>query len=56
MNPEGVLAAARSDKKARKGRVEYSLIERIGAASAADGAWAWPVEDAVVLEVLRTAK
>jgi 3-dehydroquinate synthase len=56
MNPEGVLAAARSDKKARKGRVEYSLIERIGAASAADGGWAWPVEDAVVLEVLRTAK
>jgi 3-dehydroquinate synthase len=56
MNPEGVLAATRSDKKARKGRAEYSLIERIGTASAADGAWAWPVEDAVVLEVLRTAK
>lgn len=52
MSPETVLAATRSDKKARRGRVEYSLIERIGAASRADGSWGWPVEEAAVLDVL----
>jgi 3-dehydroquinate synthase len=48
-----VLAGTRSDKKARQGRVEYSLIERIGAASpGADGGWGWPVDDAAVLAAL----
>lgn len=49
-----VLEATRSDKKARRGRVEYSLIERIGRASPGpDDRWAWGVEDAVVIEALR---
>jgi 3-dehydroquinate synthase len=57
MSAEAVLAATRSDKKARKGRVEYSLLERLGSASAAEGRWAHPIEDAVVLaEVRRRAK
>lgn len=51
---ERIVAATRSDKKARAGRVEYSLIERIGRASAgSDERWAWGVEDEVVLDALR---
>ena len=48
-----ILAATRSDKKAREGRVEYSLVERIGRAHAADGRWSVPVDDEVMREVLR---
>jgi 3-dehydroquinate synthase len=48
----GILEATRSDKKARQGKVEYSLIERIGRASPASGTWALPVEDALVLAAL----
>ena len=49
-----IVEGTRSDKKARQGRVEYSLIERIGQASAGpDGRWGWGVEDGVVLEALR---
>jgi 3-dehydroquinate synthase len=52
--PERIVEATRSDKKARAGRVEYSLIERIGAASAGpDGRWAWGVEDEDVVRALR---
>ena len=52
-DPPRVLEATRSDKKARQGRVEYSLVERIGRASPGpDGRWAWGVEDEVVLEAL----
>jgi 3-dehydroquinate synthase len=59
--PEGVEAAAvvaatHTDKKARRGQVEYALIEKIGTASAgADGGWGWAVDEAVVLEVLAPA-
>jgi 3-dehydroquinate synthase len=53
MTPGAVLDATRSDKKARRGRVEYSLIEKIGVASAGpDGRWGWAVEDEAVEEVL----
>ena len=49
-----ILQGTRSDKKARQGRVEYALIERIGQASPGpDGKWGWGVEDEVVLEALR---
>jgi 3-dehydroquinate synthase len=52
--PERIVEATRSDKKARAGRVEYSLIERIGTTSAGpDARWAWGVEDEVVLEAIR---
>jgi 3-dehydroquinate synthase len=53
MSAAAVLAATRTDKKARRGRVEYALIERIGAASAGgDGTWGWAGEEAVVEGVL----
>lgn len=48
MSAEAIIAATRSDKKARAGRVEYSLIERIGAAHAAGGRWSVAVEDRIV--------
>jgi hypothetical protein len=54
MSAAAVLAATRTDKKARRGRVEYALIERIGAASAgADGTWGWAGEEEAVEGVLR---
>lgn len=57
MDAGAVLHATRSDKKARQGRVEYSLIERIGRASAGpDGRWGWPVEDDAVRETLEQGR
>jgi 3-dehydroquinate synthase len=51
--PGAVLEATRLDKKARGGRVEYALVERIGRASPGpDGRWGRAVEDEVVLAVL----
>jgi 3-dehydroquinate synthase len=52
--PERIVEATRSDKKARQGRVEYSLIEQIGSASPGpDGRWGWGVDDEVVLDSIR---
>jgi 3-dehydroquinate synthase len=51
--PGVVLEATRLDKKARGGRVEYALVERIGHASPGpDGRWSWAVEEAEVRRVL----
>lgn len=47
-----VLEAARSDKKAREGRVHYALIARIGEPARLDGAWTRPVADEEVAAVL----
>ena len=47
-----VLAATHRDKKSRAGKVEYALPVRIGVMSDAGSAWAVPVDDAVVREVL----
>jgi 3-dehydroquinate synthase len=52
ITPASVLAATRSDKKARGGTVEYALPVRVGLMAAADGGYAIPVPDAVVLEAL----
>jgi 3-dehydroquinate synthase len=52
MDPAAILAATRGDKKARGGRVEYSLPAAIGAMAGADGGWGLPVPDDVVLSVL----
>ena len=52
---DALLAATRLDKKARAGRVEYSLPARVGAMAAADRGWGVAVPDDVVLEVLREA-
>jgi hypothetical protein len=51
-----VLAATRGDKKARAGRIEYALPSRVGAMVEADGRWALPVPDALVLSVLHDAE
>ena len=54
MTPEAIVAATRTDKKAREGRVEYSLIERIGTAAPAGGRWSVAVEDGIVKAALHT--
>ncbi|HVG45267.1 MAG TPA: 3-dehydroquinate synthase [Longimicrobium sp.] len=53
MGIDEVVAWTRADKKAREGRVEYALIESIGApAMSRDGRHGSPVADETVLEVL----
>src|SRR6185436_13937366 len=53
MGVDEVVEFTRTDKKAREGRVEYALIESIGApAVARDGRHGSPVADETVLEVL----
>jgi 3-dehydroquinate synthase len=47
-----ILAATRSDKKARGGKVEYALPSRIGEMEPFDDRWSTPVEDRVVLDAL----
>lgn len=49
---DAILDAARGDKKARAGRVEYALPTTIGAMAAATRGWALPVSDAAVREIL----
>jgi len=49
---DAILEAARGDKKARAGRVEYALPSRIGAMAGATRGWAMPVSDAAVREIL----
>jgi len=49
---DAIVDATRLDKKARQGRVEYSLPARIGAMAAADSGWSLPVDDQLVHEVL----
>jgi len=50
---EQILAATRSDKKARAGEVEYALPSRIGAMAGADTGYGVRVPDDVVRAVLR---
>jgi 3-dehydroquinate synthase len=50
-----VLAATRTDKKVRDGRVEYALLARIGAADDAHGAFSRAVADADVSQLLQTS-
>ena len=47
-----VLAATKSDKKARAGRVEYALPSKVGAMAGEATGWSIPVDDAAVSEVL----
>lgn len=51
--PAQLLAATRTDKKARAGVVEYALPLRIGAMAGAERGWGSPVSDELVLEVLK---
>ncbi len=50
---EQVLAEMRSDKKARHGRVEFALPQRIGEMARGDGGWSIAVPEDDVREVLR---
>jgi 3-dehydroquinate synthetase len=51
--PPELLAATRTDKKTRGGVVEYALPRRVGAMACADRGWGCPLDDELVLEVLR---
>jgi 3-dehydroquinate synthetase len=53
MDLDAVLAATRTDKKARDGAVEYALPSRIGAMAGGDRGWGIPAPDAAVLDALR---
>jgi 3-dehydroquinate synthase len=50
--PAQLLAATRSDKKARGGVVEYALPRCVGAMACADRGWGCPISDQLVLEVI----
>ena len=52
IDPQQLLAATRSDKKARGGRVEYALPASIGTMAGAATGWGLAVPDDVVLAVL----
>jgi 3-dehydroquinate synthase len=52
MTPDSIIGATRSDKKARGGRVEYSLPRRIGEMAGSESGWAQAVDDEIVREVL----
>ena len=51
-SPDAILAATRTDKKARAGAVEYALPSRVGAMAGADSRWGVRVPDETVREVL----
>jgi 3-dehydroquinate synthase len=48
MTADAVIAATRSDKKARAGTVEYALPVRLGEMAGAGGGYATPVPDDIV--------
>jgi 3-dehydroquinate synthase len=48
-----LLAATRTDKKGRRGVVEYALPRRVGEMACADRGWSCVVSDDLVLDVLR---
>lgn len=52
MDAELVVAATRSDKKARAGRVEYVLPARLGQMAGAEHGYGFPVDDEIVLRAL----
>ena len=53
LSPDAILEQTRSDKKGRAGRPEYALPHGIGSMAFEDRGWTAPVDDALVLEVLR---
>ena len=52
MNLDEVVAATRSDKKARAGVAEYALPSRIGAMAGANRGWSIPVSEDLLREIL----
>jgi 3-dehydroquinate synthetase len=55
MSPERVLELMQSDKKRRRGTLEYALPVRVGAMAGELSSWGIPVEDSATLDVLRDA-
>jgi 3-dehydroquinate synthase len=53
VEPEQVLASMRSDKKQRRGALEYSLPRRVGEMAGEESGWSVPIPDDVVVEILR---
>ena len=53
IEPDRVLALMRSDKKQRRGALEYALPKRIGHMAGEESGWAFPILDDAVREVLR---
>jgi 3-dehydroquinate synthase len=52
LDRNAVLAATKSDKKARAGRVEYALPSKVGSMAGEASGWSIRVDDDVVREVL----
>lgn len=51
-DPDAIVAATRTDKKARGGMVEYALPSRVGAMAGAERGWSVPVSEDLVRDVL----
>ena len=51
--PDRVLAAMRSDKKGREGKIRFALPVRIGEMAKDGSDWSVPVADELIMEVLR---
>lgn len=56
LDPADIVAATKSDKKSRSGDVRYALPTAIGAMDRNEGRYSRPVSDAVVIDVLRSAR
>ena len=54
IDPERVLSLMRSDKKQRRGVLEYSLPKKIGEMAGESSGWAVPIADSEALAVLAT--
>ena len=51
--PGDIMTYLASDKKARHGRTRFVLLSQIGAAHVADGSWSHPVDEDIVLRLVR---
>ncbi len=51
-----ILAATRTDKKARAGQVEYAVPMRLGAMAGADRGYAVPIADAIIRDALARSR
>ncbi|HEV8410777.1 MAG TPA: 3-dehydroquinate synthase [Gemmatimonadaceae bacterium] len=56
MSAGAILAATRTDKKARAGSVEYALPAKLGAMAGADRGFAIPVADSVVAQAIAESR
>jgi len=54
IEPDRVLALMRSDKKQKRGALEYALPRRVGQMAGEESGWAIPIPDEAVRDVLRS--